>query len=285
MVFEHPGLLEPEPACTDEVCITCSDEGRVGEVRPCIGDGRAEVLVGGTAARRSTSAWSTPWRPATCSWSTPGWPSTDVEWRPAAVSQPSRPASSTPSSRPRSGTPTACSSDLAASARAKMARAGRCAPPRSSSCAEALVERAAAMADGFGRGGRLFAFGNGGSATDAEGTVALFREPAVRAAAAGHVAGRRPGRAHRPGQRRRLRPGLLPAAHRPRPRRRHRGRVLHQRRLGQRAPGPRGGVAAGAAHDRAVRLRGRRHGASDAVDHCLVVRSDSVHRIQEAQDA
>jgi hypothetical protein len=30
--FEHPGLLEPEPQCTDEVCITCSDEGRLCEV-------------------------------------------------------------------------------------------------------------------------------------------------------------------------------------------------------------------------------------------------------------
>jgi len=31
--FEHPGLLKP-PAedCTDEVCVTCSDEGRLGEV-------------------------------------------------------------------------------------------------------------------------------------------------------------------------------------------------------------------------------------------------------------
>jgi len=31
--FEHPGLLVPPAAdCTDEVCITCSDEGRLGEV-------------------------------------------------------------------------------------------------------------------------------------------------------------------------------------------------------------------------------------------------------------
>jgi hypothetical protein len=31
--FEHPGLLRPvDTVCTDEVCITCSDEGRVGEV-------------------------------------------------------------------------------------------------------------------------------------------------------------------------------------------------------------------------------------------------------------
>ncbi|MGH9047790.1 MAG: HypC/HybG/HupF family hydrogenase formation chaperone, partial [Acidimicrobiales bacterium] len=32
VVFEHPGLLHEEAACEDEVCITCSDEGRVAEV-------------------------------------------------------------------------------------------------------------------------------------------------------------------------------------------------------------------------------------------------------------
>ena len=31
--FEHPGLLSsPDADCTDEVCVTCSDEGRLGEV-------------------------------------------------------------------------------------------------------------------------------------------------------------------------------------------------------------------------------------------------------------
>lgn len=31
--FEHPGLLTPkDDGCTDEVCITCADEGRLGEV-------------------------------------------------------------------------------------------------------------------------------------------------------------------------------------------------------------------------------------------------------------
>jgi hydrogenase maturation factor len=31
--FEHPGLLKaPVEDCTDEVCVTCSDEGRLGEV-------------------------------------------------------------------------------------------------------------------------------------------------------------------------------------------------------------------------------------------------------------
>ncbi|MGD0808634.1 MAG: HypC/HybG/HupF family hydrogenase formation chaperone [Acidimicrobiales bacterium] len=51
VVFEHPGLLaaatEAETGCTDDVCITCSDEGRVAEVRAVHDDGRAEVLVAG----------------------------------------------------------------------------------------------------------------------------------------------------------------------------------------------------------------------------------------------
>ncbi|MGI8808669.1 MAG: HypC/HybG/HupF family hydrogenase formation chaperone [Acidimicrobiales bacterium] len=36
--FEHSGLLKPEPECTDEVCITCSDEGRPAEVISVDGD-------------------------------------------------------------------------------------------------------------------------------------------------------------------------------------------------------------------------------------------------------
>ena len=49
VVFEHPGLLEPEPECTDEVCITCSDEGRVAEVRTVGDDGMVEVVVNGVS--------------------------------------------------------------------------------------------------------------------------------------------------------------------------------------------------------------------------------------------
>lgn len=30
--FEHPGLLKPSGECTEDVCVTCSDEGRLGEV-------------------------------------------------------------------------------------------------------------------------------------------------------------------------------------------------------------------------------------------------------------
>ena len=47
VVFEHPGLLRAEPACGDDVCITCSDEGRVVEVAAAVHGGRVEVLAGG----------------------------------------------------------------------------------------------------------------------------------------------------------------------------------------------------------------------------------------------
>jgi hypothetical protein len=48
VVFEHPGLLTLDE-CTDEVCVTCSDEGRVAEVRAVLAEGRVEVLAGGHA--------------------------------------------------------------------------------------------------------------------------------------------------------------------------------------------------------------------------------------------
>jgi hypothetical protein len=47
VVFEHPGLLTPDNACSGEVCITCSDEGRVAEVRTVLTGGMIEVIVEG----------------------------------------------------------------------------------------------------------------------------------------------------------------------------------------------------------------------------------------------
>ena len=42
--FEHPGLLTSPPSvCTDEVCITCSDEGRPAEILTTSPDGTASV--------------------------------------------------------------------------------------------------------------------------------------------------------------------------------------------------------------------------------------------------
>jgi hypothetical protein len=39
--FEHSGLLKPE--CAEEICVTCSDEGRLGEVVTASADGMAAV--------------------------------------------------------------------------------------------------------------------------------------------------------------------------------------------------------------------------------------------------
>src|SRR5271156_1567175 len=41
--FEHSGLLKEPDVCTDDVCITCSDEGRLGEVLTATADGMATV--------------------------------------------------------------------------------------------------------------------------------------------------------------------------------------------------------------------------------------------------
>jgi len=42
--FEHPGLLKQGPAeCIEEVCTTCSDEGRLGEIVSLLDHGQARV--------------------------------------------------------------------------------------------------------------------------------------------------------------------------------------------------------------------------------------------------
>jgi hydrogenase maturation factor len=48
VVFEHPGLLEePDAACTEEICITCSDEGVVAEVRTVRTAATVDVIAAG----------------------------------------------------------------------------------------------------------------------------------------------------------------------------------------------------------------------------------------------
>ena len=51
VVFEHPGLLhapDDDPGeCGEDVCITCSDEGRLAEVTDVLDAGRAVVRAGG----------------------------------------------------------------------------------------------------------------------------------------------------------------------------------------------------------------------------------------------
>jgi hydrogenase maturation factor len=47
VVFEHPGLLQPDSCNAGEVCITCSDEGRVAEVTLVHDETRVEVVTQG----------------------------------------------------------------------------------------------------------------------------------------------------------------------------------------------------------------------------------------------
>lgn len=47
VVFEHPGLLEVPVGCTDVVCVTCSDEGRLAEIVEVHDGSVAEVLAAG----------------------------------------------------------------------------------------------------------------------------------------------------------------------------------------------------------------------------------------------
>ena len=74
--FEHSGLLKPDRRAR-EVCVTCSDEGRLGEVvtrlgrRTGHGAHRARCRERGDSACRSRSP------PATWCWCTPAWRSAD----------------------------------------------------------------------------------------------------------------------------------------------------------------------------------------------------------------
>ncbi len=175
--------------------------------------------------------------------------------------------------------------DLAASAESKMAESHAMRAATLARLGGTLQEAGAAMAQRFRAGGRLFTFGNGGSATDAEGAAELFRRPphgrpvaavslvddrAVLTALANDVGFElvfsRQLIAHaRPGD---VAMGLSTSGNSP--------NLL--RAFGEAAR--RGLLTVG--------LSGYRGGAmeaSDDVDHCLVVESDSVHRIQETQDA
>jgi len=175
--------------------------------------------------------------------------------------------------------------DLVASARGKIEESTALRAATLARCAEQIDAAAADMAECFARGGRLFTFGNGGSATDAQGSAELFRhpphgrplpalslveDPAVLTALSNDV-------------------GF---------------ELVFSRQLIAHAVA--GDIALGfstsgdsedmrcAFEDAARRglltvglcgYEGSGMAVSEAVHHCLVVRSESVHRIQETQDA
>jgi D-sedoheptulose 7-phosphate isomerase len=181
--------------------------------------------------------------------------------------------------------PVALVTELASSARAKIEESTTLRTATLKRCGDQVEAAASAMADRFRRGGRLFTFGNGGSATDAQGAAELFRRPphgrslparslvedqAVLTALANDV-----GVEH-----------------------------VFSRQLIAHAGGDDIAVGFSTSGDSVNMLRafdeasrrglltvglcgyeGSGMAVSDAVDHRLVVRSQSVHRIQETQDA
>ena len=175
--------------------------------------------------------------------------------------------------------------DLAKSARAKARESTRLQQATMADQADVLDGAAAAMAARFRAGGRLFTFGNGGSATDALTAAALFGRPprgvslparslvedtAVLTALANDVGfdvvfSRQ----------------LIAAA--------SAGDIA----LGISTSGTSRNVLHAFAEARRIGLLtialagygGGDMGTSPSIDHCLAVRSDSVHRTQETQAA
>jgi D-sedoheptulose 7-phosphate isomerase len=174
---------------------------------------------------------------------------------------------------------------LAASAADKINESRRLRAASIQRGADVLADAGAAMASRFRDGGRLFTFGNGGSATDAEGTAQLFRQPprghalpalslvddrAVLTALANDVGYElvfsRQIIAH--AQTGDIAVGFSTS-----------GDSVNMLRAFEEAS-RRGVLTVGlCGYERAAMA------CSDAVHHCLVVASESVHRIQEAQDA
>jgi D-sedoheptulose 7-phosphate isomerase len=173
--------------------------------------------------------------------------------------------------------------DLAGSARQKARESSALQQATLADCTELIAAAAADMAQRFAAGGRLYAFGNGGSSTDAATFAALFAQPvAGRALAALNLAADQ---------------AVVTAL----------GNdvgfeLVFSRQIIAHAAGRDIAVAFSTSGNSADLLTALREAAgrglltigfagytggemaeSPAVDHCFVVHSQSIHRIQESQ--
>lgn len=173
--------------------------------------------------------------------------------------------------------------DLAASARAKAHESAELQQSTLRECAEHIRACAAQMADRFAGGGRMYTFGNGGSSTDCATFAALFAQPTTgRPLPALNLAADQ---------------AVVTAL----------GNdvgfdLVFSRQIIAHAHGKDIAVAfstSGNSSDLMTALReastrglltigfagytGGEMATSDAVNHCFVVRSQSIHRIQESQ--
>jgi D-sedoheptulose 7-phosphate isomerase len=174
-------------------------------------------------------------------------------------------------------------SDLSASAGGKWAQSTALRAETLERCEDQLRTVAAAMAERFAAAGRLYAFGNGGSATDAEGVAQLYTRPPYG----------RPLPARSLAEDQAVLTALsndigfdvvfsrqLIAHGRP-----------HDVAMGFSTSGNSENLLVAFAEARRQGMLtvglsgydGGRMAADASLEHCLVVRSDSVHRIQESQ--
>ncbi len=181
--------------------------------------------------------------------------------------------------------PTALLDDLAASAVAKSIESETLQASSSDAMADAISATAGAMAQRFVGGGRLFTFGNGGSSTDAAGIAELFRRPPIGQG--------RPARCLVDDQ------AVLTALGNDvgfdlvfvRQLIAHAGAA--DIAMGVSTSGNSRNVLLALEHAAQIGMLtvalsgydGGEMAASDSVEHSLVVRADSVHRIQESQSA
>jgi D-sedoheptulose 7-phosphate isomerase len=180
---------------------------------------------------------------------------------------------------------TALLADLARSAQAKWAQSSRLRDQTLTESDHQLRTVAAAMAERFEAGGQLFAFGNGGSATDADAVAQLYTRPPwgaplpARSLVTDHavltamsndigfdIVFSRQLEAH--GRAEDIAFGLSTSGNSENLLR----AFAQARRQGMLTVGLSG-------------YDGGRMGASPDLEHCVVARSDSVHRIQETQSA
>ena len=175
--------------------------------------------------------------------------------------------------------------DLARSAEAKATESRILRATTLASSAVAIADASGAMAARFAAGGQLFSFGNGGSATDAAGVAALFVHP--------------PSQQQLPARSLAADEAVLTAL----------GNdvgfdlVFSRQLIAHARPGDiaLGLSTSGSSENLIVAFSearrrglltvglagfdGGRMAASSDIDHCIVVRADSVHRIQETQAA
>lgn len=175
--------------------------------------------------------------------------------------------------------------DLAESAQAKAAESAALREATLAACAEQITACAAAMAERFSGGGRLYAFGNGGSSTDCATFATLFAAPPA------------PGRRPLPALNLTADQAVVTAL----------GNdvgfdLIFSRQIIAHSSSKDIAVAfstSGNSSDLMTALEeahrrglltvgfagydGGEMARSDAVDHCFTVRSQSVHRIQESQ--